>query len=134
MHQNLVMQQMPGPPQGQPRLPNQPPFYPNQRPMRIPRHQPQNNQPMYSSPPGGPPMAVQMIGPPATTQFMPHGQHPPFMTQPVSVINVFFLTHTFSLQYTCSIQISDGSILLGNFTAIIYFLPCNMNFLRDLKH
>ena len=91
MHQNLVMQPMPGPPQGQPRLPNQQQFYPNQRSIRIPRHQPPNNQPMYSSPPEGPPMAVQMIGPPGTTQFMPPGQYPPFITQPVSVINVSYV-------------------------------------------
>ena len=90
MHQNLVMQQMHGPPRGQPRLPDKQPFYPNQRSIRIPRHQPPNNQPMYSSPPEGHPMAVQMIGPPGTTQFMPPGQYPPFITQPVSVINVSY--------------------------------------------
>ena len=87
MHQNLVTQQMPGSPQGQPRLPNQHPFNPNQRPMRIPQYQPPNYHQMYSSPPGGPPVAVQMIGPPGTAQFVPPGQHPPFITQPVSVIN-----------------------------------------------
>ena len=90
MHQNLVMQQMYGPPRGQPRLPDKQPFYPNQRSIRIPQHQPPNNQPMYSSPPEGHPMAVQMIGPPGTTQFMPPGQYPPFITQPVSVINVSY--------------------------------------------
>ena len=90
MHQNLVMQQMHGPPRGQPPLPDKQTVYPNQRSIRIPRHQPPNNQPMYSSPPEGPPMAVQMIGPPGTTQFMPPGQYPPFITQPVSVINVSY--------------------------------------------
>ena len=76
--QNLVMQQMQ--PQGQPRQP----FYHSQRPMRIPRHQPTNNQPMYSSPPGGPPMPVQMLGPPGA-QFMPPGHTSQFIPQHVNV-------------------------------------------------
>ena len=80
------MQQMPGQmqaPQGQPRIANQQPFYHNQRPMRIPRHKPPNNQPaMYSSPPGGP--MVQMIGPGAP-QSIPSGKPAPFIPQHVSM-------------------------------------------------
>ena len=54
-------------------FPNPQPFYHNQRGMIIPRQPPPTNQPMYSSPPGGP-MAVQ-IGPPGATQlFVSPGQ------------------------------------------------------------
>ena len=82
MPQNIVMPPMPGQmqSQGQPRLPSQA-FYHNQRGMRIPRQPPPTNQPMYSSPPGGP--MVQMIGPPGATQFIPQGQPPPFLPQHV---------------------------------------------------
>ena len=46
--------------QGQPRLPNQL-FYHNQRGMRIPRQPPPTNQPMYSSPPGGPMLRQEIV-------------------------------------------------------------------------
>ena len=46
-------------------------------------------------------MAVQMIGHPGTTQFIPPGQHPSFITQPVSVINdsCFSLYFQFTLYF-----------------------------------
>ncbi|XP_068754227.1 tripartite motif-containing protein 2-like isoform X2 [Montipora capricornis] len=69
--------QMQGPhAQGQPRLPNQP-FY--QRPMSIVRPPPPNNQPVYSSLPGGP--LVQMRGHLGPTQSLVPGQPGPFIPQ-----------------------------------------------------
>ena len=107
MPPNLVMGQIPGQmptPQGQPRLPNQQPFYHGQRPMRIPRHQNPNNPPMYASPPGGP-MAVQMIAP-GPHAFIPPGQSPQFIPQHVSVscLNVIYmLKHEMQLLMLCKL-------------------------------
>ncbi|XP_067049719.1 eukaryotic translation initiation factor 4 gamma 1-like isoform X3 [Acropora muricata] len=83
LSQNIVMHSVPGHmpgPQAQPRHPTQP-FYHGQRPMRIPRVTPQGNQPVYSSPPGGPmvPMLTHTGGP----QFISQGQPNQFISQHV---------------------------------------------------
>lgn len=81
MQPNVVMgpipNQLQGPPGQQSRMPNQP-FFPHQRPMRMPRHQTPNNPPLYSSPPSGP--FVQFVNPQGAPQaFIPPGQgHPQY--------------------------------------------------------
>ena len=57
-------------------------FYHGNRTMRVPRAPPPGNQPVYSSPPGGP--MVQMLTHTGGPQFISQGQPNQFIPQHVS--------------------------------------------------